>query len=307
MSPGTSRLFVQPCLIKHSSLPEGGSLIQELNNHTNSSLRNIPADPHVLGLFDLTKTSPLSVDLPSATTITVERQTSTDSLPTAQCSDSKGLSGTLNYEQKITDTPQAPAFKMRTLKPKSAAAQEREHQRWFKAHRQEMAEKWLQELDQTVTESKLSKITASTGGIPIHWSKKMITTAGHATINIAARTASVSLSDKIVIDEGEPLPTLLPNPSPPNPPLMLRRPPPQRPRPRVLPRRRLIPDPRCKDRPPARRLPRPGLLRLGPARRRCLSQPRHRRTALPLVSRDAQVCVGLRELRAAVPAPHGED
>ncbi|KAH6847402.1 SprT-like family-domain-containing protein [Chaetomium sp. MPI-CAGE-AT-0009] len=58
---------------------------------------------------------------------------------------------------------------------------EREVKKAFEKTKHEVAESFLQELDQTITNGKLAELAASTGGIKIVWSKKLNTTAGRAT------------------------------------------------------------------------------------------------------------------------------
>ncbi|KAH6615722.1 SprT-like family-domain-containing protein [Chaetomium sp. MPI-SDFR-AT-0129] len=57
---------------------------------------------------------------------------------------------------------------------------ERETKRAFEKAKHEMAATFLQELDTTITEGKLTKLAASTGGIQLIWTNKLNTTAGRA-------------------------------------------------------------------------------------------------------------------------------
>lgn len=66
---------------------------------------------------------------------------------------------------------------------KSAGAKEpseREVKKAFEKTKHELAESFLQELDRTITDGKLSQLAASTGGIKLIWTNKLNTTAGRA-------------------------------------------------------------------------------------------------------------------------------
>lgn len=105
---------------------------------------------------------------------------------------------------------------------KSPVKQERvakEAKRAFSQTKHALAESFLEELDETITEGQVSKLAKSTGGIKIIWSKKLNTTAGRAnwkreTIRIAAplgsdqhpkatyrHHASIELAEKVIDDE----------------------------------------------------------------------------------------------------------
>jgi len=66
---------------------------------------------------------------------------------------------------------------------KTAAAKktsEREAKKAFEKAKHELAEKFLHELDTTITDGKLAELSASTGGIKLVWTNKLNTTAGRA-------------------------------------------------------------------------------------------------------------------------------
>ena len=70
-------------------------------------------------------------------------------------------------------------------KPQKAAAvgqqtSEREAKKAFEKAKHELAEKFLHELDTTITDGKLAELSASTGGIKLIWTNKLNTTAGRA-------------------------------------------------------------------------------------------------------------------------------
>ncbi|GKZ32719.1 hypothetical protein AbraIFM66950_002325 [Aspergillus brasiliensis] len=58
---------------------------------------------------------------------------------------------------------------------------ERERAKAFMENRQAMAEKFFKVLDDTVTDGRLSRMTASTGGVIIEWKSRLQTTAGRAS------------------------------------------------------------------------------------------------------------------------------
>ena len=57
---------------------------------------------------------------------------------------------------------------------------ERERKRQFEAHKDSFAQTLLSDLDNNVTDGKLRKMSASTGGVKITWSKTLRSTAGRA-------------------------------------------------------------------------------------------------------------------------------
>ncbi len=89
-------------------------------------------------------------------------------------------------------------------KPQKAAAagqqtSEREAKKAFEKAKHELAEKFLHELDTTITDGKLAELSASTGGIKLIWTNKLNTTAGRAnwkreTIRTTAPSGSATTS-----------------------------------------------------------------------------------------------------------------
>jgi predicted SprT family Zn-dependent metalloprotease len=95
-----------------------------------------------------------------------------------------------------------------------------ETKKLFTLKKHETAEKFLRELDESVTDGKVSEMAALTGGIKIIWSKKLNTTAGRAnwkreTMRSTIRSvdgipgtkityrhyASIELAEKVIDDE----------------------------------------------------------------------------------------------------------
>lgn len=78
----------------------------------------------------------------------------------------------------------SPAKKSDFSSPKksktSEAAAQRAAKKAFTQAKHEVAEKFLKELDERITDNKLSELATSTGGIRIEWSNKLNTTAGRA-------------------------------------------------------------------------------------------------------------------------------
>lgn len=60
------------------------------------------------------------------------------------------------------------------------AAVQKAAKKAFSESKHEVADKFLRELDERITEGKLSELSAGTGGIRIEWSNKLNTTAGRA-------------------------------------------------------------------------------------------------------------------------------
>ena len=112
--------------------------------------------------------------------------------------------------------PTFPSKKIRSiLNPKKYEAK-----KLFTLKKHEIAEKFLRELDESVTDGKVYEMAALTGGIKIIWSKKLNTTAGRAnwkreTMRSAIRSvdgkpdtkityrhyASIELAEKVIDDE----------------------------------------------------------------------------------------------------------
>lgn len=122
----------------------------------------------------------------------------------------------------------SPTKKADSCSPKkgktSEAAAQRAAKKAFSQAKNAVAEKFLRELDERITDNKLSDLSATTGGIRIEWSNKLNTTAGRAnwkreTIRSKASTgddlmtaatettvryrhhASIELAEKVIDDE----------------------------------------------------------------------------------------------------------
>ena len=85
-------------------------------------------------------------------------------------------------------TPSISPFKKRINSiPKSLQSsltkeqEARARQRAFNKEKRRIARDWVDLLDEKITGGLISKLTASTGGIKIEWSKTLRTTAGHAS------------------------------------------------------------------------------------------------------------------------------
>lgn len=77
-----------------------------------------------------------------------------------------------------TRTPSKTAMKKAEAEQRKL---ERERAKAFMENRQAMAEQFFKVLDDTVTDGRLSRMTASTGGVIIEWKKRLQTTAGRAS------------------------------------------------------------------------------------------------------------------------------
>jgi predicted SprT family Zn-dependent metalloprotease len=94
---------------------------------------------------------------------------------------------------------------------KAAAAAEREAKKAFEKNKHQMAEAFIRELDEVITEGQLGELTASTGGIKLIWTNKLNTTAGRAnwkreTVQRKEATgkrhhASIELAEKVIDSE----------------------------------------------------------------------------------------------------------
>jgi predicted SprT family Zn-dependent metalloprotease len=100
--------------------------------------------------------------------------------------------------------------------PKKATSQ-REAKKDFEGRRHGIAETFLRELDETITDGKLGELANSTGGIKINWTNKLNTTAGRANwkretisskqadgaqVSVRYRHhASIELAEKVIDDE----------------------------------------------------------------------------------------------------------
>lgn len=97
------------------------------------------------------------------------------------------------------------------------AAVQKAAKKAFSQSKHDMADKFLRELDERITEGKLSELSAGTGGVRIDWTNKLNTTAGRAnwkretikskgqngeTASVRYRHhASIELSTKVIDDE----------------------------------------------------------------------------------------------------------
>ncbi|EFQ30501.1 hypothetical protein CGRA01v4_10055 [Colletotrichum graminicola] len=107
-----------------------------------------------------------------------------------------------------------------TAKPKARrteGAKQKEIKKAFEQRKHELAQDFLRELDNTITQGKLQALAESTGGIKINWSAKLNTTAGRANWrrekirsklpdatekSITDRHhASIELAEKVIDDE----------------------------------------------------------------------------------------------------------
>lgn len=96
-------------------------------------------------------------------------------------------------------------------KKSSDATAQRAAKKAFSEAKHEVAAKFLKELDERITDNKLSELSASTGGIRIEWSNKLNTTAGRAhwkreTVKGQVpkqyrHHASIELAEKVIDDE----------------------------------------------------------------------------------------------------------
>ncbi|OLN87704.1 HMG box-containing protein C19G7.04 [Colletotrichum chlorophyti] len=100
---------------------------------------------------------------------------------------------------------------------KTEAAKQKETKRSFEKRKHDVAQAFLHELDDRITEGKLQTLAESTGGIKINWSTKLNTTAGRANWRReTVRTknpdgtdksvthrhhASIELAEKVIDDE----------------------------------------------------------------------------------------------------------
>ncbi|KAK0101518.1 hypothetical protein ONS95_006686 [Cadophora gregata] len=111
------------------------------------------------------------------------------------------------------DARRAGSPKKRPVKQGGAA---REAKKAFSQSKNSLAESFLMELDTKITNGEISKLSASTGGVKIIWSKKLNTTAGRAnwkreTIKSSASAsdgkttyrhhAAIELAEKVIDDE----------------------------------------------------------------------------------------------------------
>lgn len=121
--------------------------------------------------------------------------------------------------EKMPKPPAAPKFSTDDLSPKKKAMKEdrisKEAKKCFAQTKHAIADTFLKELDEKITQGKIAEMSASTGGVKVVWSKKLSTTAGRAnwrretlrplsTEPATARHrhhASIELAEKIIDDE----------------------------------------------------------------------------------------------------------
>ncbi|CAK7272095.1 hypothetical protein SEPCBS119000_004942 [Sporothrix epigloea] len=65
-------------------------------------------------------------------------------------------------------------------KKSTTATRSKDAKKMFQSTKHELAEKFLAELDNTITDGQLSRLAAATGGVQIQWTNKLNTTAGRA-------------------------------------------------------------------------------------------------------------------------------
>lgn len=114
---------------------------------------------------------------------------------------------------------QSPPKKSPAKKGPSQAAVARAAKKAFEQSKHELAETFLKELDERITDGRISELSAETGGIRVEWTNRLNTTAGRANWRrettrrsgggagaAAAATyrhhASVELAEKVIDDEG---------------------------------------------------------------------------------------------------------
>ncbi|KAF3801072.1 HMG box-containing protein C19G7.04 [Colletotrichum gloeosporioides] len=111
-------------------------------------------------------------------------------------------------------SPAKSAVKAKTNK--TEAAKQKETKRSFEKTKHDLAQAFLRELDDNITQGKLQSLAESTGGVQIKWSAKLSTTAGRAnwrreTVHKVAdgieksvthrHHASIELAEKVIDDE----------------------------------------------------------------------------------------------------------
>ncbi|KAK1757214.1 SprT-like family-domain-containing protein [Echria macrotheca] len=111
----------------------------------------------------------------------------------------------------------SPAKKQPATEKKQKLPSAREAKKAFEQSKHDLAAAFLQELDKSITDGKLSELAASTGGIKLIWTNKLNTTAGRAnwkretlrTPHTSSETstvrykhhASIELAEKVIDDE----------------------------------------------------------------------------------------------------------
>lgn len=128
-------------------------------------------------------------------------------------------SATIAKTQGSSPDKKKASFSPQKGKKTSEAAAQKAAKKAFAQAKHEVADKFLKELDERITENKISELAESTGGIRIEWSNKLNTTAGRAnwkretmrtkTGSGAVATeevryrhhASIELAEKVIDDE----------------------------------------------------------------------------------------------------------
>ena len=86
-------------------------------------------------------------------------------------------------------------------KSTTTAAREKEAKKQFQKAKHDLAEKFLIELDNAITNGELGQLAAATGGVRIDWTNKLNTTAGRA--NWRRETLRPKASTTIVIEDDD--------------------------------------------------------------------------------------------------------
>ncbi|CAK7197785.1 hypothetical protein SEUCBS139899_000433 [Sporothrix eucalyptigena] len=113
----------------------------------------------------------------------------------------KGKQSKSTVDKTLQGTGAVPATKKGT----TAAAKEKEAKKLFQKAKHKMAEKFLAELDDAITDGQLSRLAAATGGVKIEWTNKLNTTAGRAnwrreTLRPKKAPVAINVEDGSVTD-----------------------------------------------------------------------------------------------------------
>ncbi|KAH7349383.1 SprT-like family-domain-containing protein [Plectosphaerella cucumerina] len=113
---------------------------------------------------------------------------------------------------KVSKTP----AKSPEKEEKAKVVSDRTAKKLFESRKHQLAESFLRELDDTITDGEIARLAATTGGIKIQWSKTLNTTAGRANwkrekVRAAAgeqqqqpqvkHHASIELAEKVISDD----------------------------------------------------------------------------------------------------------
>ncbi|KAK5173076.1 uncharacterized protein LTR77_003198 [Saxophila tyrrhenica] len=113
------------------------------------------------------------------------------------------------------DSFQPPSSPRKPQSPSKRTKGERDAKKSFETAKHQLAESFLAELDQRITQGKISHLSASTGGVRLIWSKTLNSTAGRAnwrkettksrqldgtTTAVAKHFASIELAEKVIDD-----------------------------------------------------------------------------------------------------------